>query len=361
MHPTEPATTPHQIVEPDGTVHTGRFRDPFPRVNLDQAPARTPLASLRGGRLGALERAYRGLRYKRWQYLSVVHPDFLVAAAVVDAGYLATGFAYLVDRTRNTLHQWSRLGPPGRGARVAPSSVDGISDFEAPGFGLIRMQNQSARGLRTLEIALRATAASPPLAVHCSILDSGRSPDPMVVVHPVAADRWLYTHKVFGLPAGGSVRCGRLQAEVPPGQALAGLDYNCGHRLYETTWNWAAAAGHAKDGTPIGFNLTRHRTDQAQDCALWLDGRTVPLSEARFQYDPTHRTTAPWRIRDPDGLCDLGFDPQGERSENIQLGLVVSQFHQPYGRFSGTLRDREGRGFELGDVYGVTEEHRARW
>ncbi|MBI4704871.1 MAG: DUF2804 family protein [Deltaproteobacteria bacterium] len=40
---------------------------------------------------------------------------------------------------------------------------------------------------------------------------------------------------------------------------------------------------------------------------------------------------------------------------------MVSRFHQPYGTFSGSLRAPGGERVELGDIYGVAEQHYPRW
>ena len=40
---------------------------------------------------------------------------------------------------------------------------------------------------------------------------------------------------------------------------------------------------------------------------------------------------------------------------------LFRRFNQPFGAFSGTLRDQAGNLHVLGDVFGVTEEHYARW
>jgi hypothetical protein len=172
------------------------------------------------------------------------------------------------------------------------------------------------------------------------------------------------------LRASGELRCGDIDVRVDDGHA--GLDYNRGYRPRETWWNWAAGGGYAEGGARVGFNLTAHRPwpgstqaskhdgDDAADCALWLAGRCVKIARVSFDYDP-RALSEPWRISDRDGLVDLRFLPVGERSENINFGVVVSQFHQPYGTFDGELSSPDGERHVLRDVFGVTEQHFARW
>lgn len=61
----------------------------------------------------------------------------------------------------------------------------------------------------------------------------------------------------------------------------------------------------------------------------------------------------------------LDFVPRGARQDYTHLGLVVSDFVQPYGYFNGsiTATDRSGvrRTVVLQEVFGVVENHYAMW
>jgi hypothetical protein len=369
----EPLVTPEAIVEPSGFVNTGWFKSPFRKANLQDAPIEHALSSLRKGPLRGVEAAYRRMRLKNWHYTSVASEEVFFACAIVDAGYVGTAFAYVVDRKSGVMHEWTTLLPLSRGIVIAPSSLDGLTRVEKVGWGYIELGNDSQRGVRTIDAKLEGTLGTrnkPSLRVKLEIWDWGSDPDPVVVVEQSARGRWLYTHKCYGLEAGGTVRCGPIDCTLKQGQAHAGLDWNLGYRPYETWWNWAAGGGFAEDGTRVGFNLTAHRpwderhaasseTD-ATDCGLWIGGRCIKLDRVEFSYQP-RAILQPWRIRDADGLVDLTFSPVGKRVDDVNFGVVASQFQQPYGVFRGTLRTPEGDTKQLRDVFGVTEQHFARW
>jgi hypothetical protein len=190
-----------------------------------------------------------------------------------------------------------------------------------------------------------------------------------VVVDEPVAGRWLYTHKCYALEAEGHVRAGDLGDAFARGKGLAGLDFNRGYRARETYWNWAAAAGRASDGTRVGWHPTAGRRpeevpssagEDAGDSARWLGAECVKIGAVFFDYDAKN-LMKPWRIRDAEGLVDLSFAPAGERAEDINVGLIVSRFHQPYGRFRGRLCSRTGQTFAIEDVFGVVEQHFAKW
>jgi hypothetical protein len=369
----EPLPTPEAIVEPSGYVNTGWFASPFRVANLIEAPIEHRLSVLRRGMLRGLEATYRRMRLKRWHYTSVAAPDVFFACAIVDAGYVGTAFAYVVDRRTGTMHEWTTLTPASRGIVIADNSIDGITRVEQPGFGHIELGNDSRRGIRTVDAKLEGKLGrrnKPPLRAQIEIWDWAQDPDPVVVVEESARGRWLYTHKCYGLEAGGRVRCGDIGGDIPQGEGHAGLDWNLGYRPYETWWNWAAGGGLSEDGTRVGFNLTAHRPwdgsaappaeHDATDCGLWIDGRLIKLDRVTFDYQPD-AILQPWRIRDDAGLVDLELTPIGKRSDDVNFGLVVSRFLQPYGVFRGTLRTPEGDTKRVADLFGVTEQHHARW
>jgi len=363
-------TTPERIVD-GGAVEVGRFDRPFRTANLGDAPARHLLCGLRRGPLAPVERAWRRMRLKQWHYASIATPRYFLGAVVFDAGYIGVGFAYLVDRATGEAREYSKMAPLARGVTVAANSTDGTSRFAAAGFGEISFANDGASGRRLVHISLAGDGDRPALEVDYEMIERPGEHEPMVAVAEPQPGRWVYTHKTYGLPAGGSLRCGDWEERTEPGQALAGIDWNRGFRPTETVWNWAAAAGRDQAGRVVGFTFSaplpppgrrnrHHERSGASESVVWLDGKLHDLGAVRFDYDP-RRILSPWRLHDDAGLVDLEFEPRGERVEDLDLVLVVSRFHQPYGIFRGTLRAPGGDTHRIDDVYGVVEEHFARW
>ena len=355
-------STPEAIVDPGSHVNTGLFDKPFANVNIETAPARTIFTDTIAA---PLSRLVRPLRFKRWHYISMTCERYLVAACIVDAAYLGNVFAYVVDREQNTCWEWHKTIPAALGVTISPNSLTGQSVYSARNWGSIAMINDAAAQSRTLTLDLQGDATKPSIQLICDI-EEDAAVQPVVAVQTVAPNTWSYTHKCYGLPAGATLRIGNETVEIPMGKAFAGIDYTAGYRKYETFWNWAAGGGMSTDDVVVGFSLTAHThadadTDDALDCGVWLDGRLIPIRRTRFHYD-RNDLLSPWRISDDDDIIDLTFHPENQRSQHINFGLVASQFTQPYGRFTGTIRGPEsGHTYTLDKVLGVTEQHFARW
>jgi hypothetical protein len=69
----------------------------------------------------------------------------------------------------------------------------------------------------------------------------------------------------------------------------------------------------------------------------------------------------PWRFTDDEGRLDLTFTPFKDRTARTNLGMIFSEVHQMFGRYSGRIILDDGSLLEVQDLIGFAEEHHARW
>jgi hypothetical protein len=82
---------------------------------------------------------------------------------------------------------------------------------------------------------------------------------------------------------------------------------------------------------------------------VWLAGEPHEVAPVRFTQDLR-------RIACEDG-SRLRFQAEAERSRRDSLLLFKSEYHAPFGTFSGSLPG----GIALANGLGVVEHHRALW
>lgn len=336
------------LLDATGHLRSGAYRGAPASLPLERAyaPGLGPLAAAAPGR-----RRLRGLRRKTWRWVGVFQDDLVVSAAVADLGYLGLAWAYVAEGGRLVERGWKaplaagvRVGGPG-----APSAA------LAPG-RLVSMQTVGANELTlTLELEqLRAgidlRAADPAGLDGLTVVsDTGKG-----------AGRPGGTVKRACLAAKGAVVLGDRRVVLD--RAWAFVDWTQAYFPRRMSWWWAAGAGLASDGRPVGLNLCRGVHDEpaagTHENALWLDGVPASLPAVSFLVGEGR---TPWTIRSDDGAVDLAFEPAGERREATDLVLVASRYRQPYGHFSGTLRDGAGRTVRLDRLPGVTEHHDVTW
>ncbi|MCP4805136.1 MAG: DUF2804 family protein [Proteobacteria bacterium] len=180
--------------------------------------------------------------------------------------------------------------------------------------------------------------------------------DALVVCLPVGRGRGAYSHKV-PLPVSGELRAFGRAFELDADECTAILDIHQAHYPRETWWKWATFVGRDARGRRVAVNLTRNvvKDEAIHENALWIDGRLQLLGPSAFALDEE-----PWRAGTADGTTSLEFTGQGERWEDLNLGVVVSRFRQRFGTFSGVVSGRDGP-IELTDAFGLFEDHNATW
>ncbi len=292
------------------------------------------------------------LRRKRWVYVAVCDPRFVVGVAVADLGYAANAFAYAGRIGGDGPRAWKSLAAPwaatvgrrhARWARGADALAVTLPD--GPSAGSLRGAVDVGGGV-TARFDLALTAAAAPTAVTC-VAPAGDD----------ARGRWNLTVKDNTLAAAGVVRWGSETLEV---SAPALYDVTDAYAPRRTVWHWASLAGHDREGRRVGVNLCalHNDSDRARENVAWVGGDAHPLGPVRFAFDRAAPAAAPWRITG-DGV-DLRFEPAGARVGDEDLVVVKSRFVQPYGLFHGEVRAGADV-VRLDGAPGVVEDHEALW
>lgn len=256
---------------------------------------------------------HRGTRpLKRWCYVGLFGPDLSIGAGTVHLGPVPHSFWAVWDRRAGVLDTEARLLAPGRTA-VTPASV-------AIHSGPVRLE-------------LAVTPAGEPVEV---VSPHGRS--------------YIWTRKT-PIRAGGHLAVGM---EIRPVSGLGILDESAGYHARDTGWEWSAGVGTTIDGWPVVWNLVRGIHDSAtmSERTVWVNGRPAEAPVVRFSTDLDE-------VWGADGSV-LRFEEEATWGRRENLGLVRSDYTQPFGRFEGTLPG----GVELSQqdpAFGVMERHRARW
>jgi len=324
-------TSPPTSLFDGGRPNLGRFSGPVPIVNL----TRKGLAHF---------------RLKEWHYTAITTERHFVAFALVQLGYVANVFAYVVDRMRpHRAHVVETLVPLGRGLSFASSSTSGTTRY--------------AHGRDRLDVVYRDDGFSVrvDLGIDGSRLEgafdcnagSGAS-----LLHLLPSGGLAYTHKGTLYRAIGTLRFG--DESILDREALATLDWTRSQAERVTTWKWASFVGRDTEDRLIGLNLSAEVYDDpngdSQENFLFTEGGSVALGGVRFGL-PRAPLHMPWRIESKTSSeVDLSFEPFGARAQNVRLGLLESRFVQPYGTFHGRVREHEVRG-----TFGVVEDHRSVW
>ena len=265
---------------------------------------------------------------KRWQFVGVVADEALVVAAIAHLGYMGLAFAYAVDRRTGRHRRFELKTPLALGAVVGlePGAPSRLSTPQ----GLIAYDPRNGK----LDLELWEFRAH-------AVLAGGRDFSAAWDVPGGGAHR---TVKRMGDPASGVLY---LNGETIPLAGAGLLDWSRGEPGRETDWRWSAGVGRAGDRV-IAWNLrTGFGDPKGLENAIWIDGRPQEAGAATIEPGAT------WRVEVGD--MALAFTPEGEQREDLDLGLLASRYHQPWGAYVGHFEGVPITG------YGVAEAHWARW
>lgn len=342
--PLDPAT---------GELRFGVYGAEFPTMNLDQAWIRW-----RGIKIPPpLSR----LRLKQWQHFGLVLPDLFVGLAVVDAGFLRTSWCHVVDRRAAPAPAFEhRRSGMGLDLKVARDLWDGVTRVREKGYQ-VEVHNRLGQGEHHLKLAIDERQDRPQVGGSVRCLHDLSAIQPLVVLLPVGPGRAMYSHKV-PLPLEGTLLVDGRRVEARPDESFAILDIHKAHYPRHTWWRWATFAWRDGANRALGLNLTHNVAGDQPDLnenALWLEGRVQRLGSVRFEFD-RQQVLEPWQLGTSCQSVDLRFTPQGERCENLRLGVARSVFHQLHGTFSGTVRF-DGETIVVDRAFGLCEDHDSLW
>lgn len=303
-------------------------------------------------------RPFQRFRIKRWDYYAVFTPQRFFSATIADLGYAGNIFVYTLDFATHELHEEGLVIPLGRGITLPRNSTTGESHFEDKRAKLHFSADPERRQVKVNWPAFHGGRGIQ-AEISLAYLPNHES---MTIVIPIGTRRFYYNRKINCLPAQGFIRYGDQIEELQPGESIGSLDWGRGVWEYQSFWNWASASGYLPDGRTIGLNLGCGFGDlsAATENCLVLDGKVHKLDQVRFNYDPKDYLK-PWKFTESENRLELEFQPFKERLAQTNLGIIFSEVHQMFGRYSGRVVTEGAEVVQIKDLIGFAEEHHARW
>jgi hypothetical protein len=306
-----------------------------------------------------LEKArFHRFRVKRWDYYAVFTPRRFFSATIADLGYAGNIFVYTLDFTTGELHEEGLVIPLGNGISLERNPEAGEASFRNEKVSMHFQANSNERCIKVNwpgfhnRRGIQAEISLPVPPQHES----------MNIVIPIGERRFYNNTKINCLPAQGFIQYGAEHENLRPETCIGSLDWGRGVWEYRSFWNWASASGFLPDGRTIGLNLGQGFGDlsKATENCIVLDGRIHKLGAVSFDYR-SHDYMEPWHFTDDAGRLDLTFTPFKDRTARTNLGIILSEVHQMFGRYSGRVIRDDGTPVRIRELIGFAEEHHARW
>lgn len=239
-------------------------------------------------------------------------------------------------------------------ARVPSSLGNTRARYVSGGFRL-DFHNRLDRGRIFIDVAIDARNTLPALYGHFELLHEAGAVRPLVVSLPFAKNRGMYSHKCL-MPMRGTLCIGERWIEFTQAGSFALIDDHKGYYPYVMKYDWVTGVGRSAKGF-AAFNLTDNQVrdkERYNENCLWLDGALYTLPPVVFSRPGG--VTGEWLIKDTYGMVDLVFRPAIANTLKINLLAIKTDYHGPFGPFSGTIAVSRGKKISIDGFYGMGEK-----
>ena len=323
-------------------------------------------------------------RIKEWDYYLVNDEEYALALTLSDLGYLGMLSASVLDFKEGTYTTTSELVmlPLGKFNMPEESSL-GVAEFKNK---RVHLRFESTAEKRTLYCDFHKFKGEESL--HAEVALDEIPQDTMVIVTPFAENpkAFYYNQKIDAMRAQGSFTVGprdgaepSVSHEFSPRDSFGLLDWGRGVWTYDNIWYWGLAQGwqngkgqagpDAPGAKRFGMNIGYGFGDTSAACEnmCFIDGCAVKLGRLDFGIPKVEgRENAkrladrfllkkPWHVQDEEGRLDLIFTPEIDRFDLTDVKLIVTDQHQVFGKFNGTMILDDGTPFEIRDLRGAAE------
>ena len=304
------------------------------------------------------------LRIKEWDYYLIYNDRYAVALTADDNSYMGLMSVSFIDLEKGTELTKSVIIPLTLGrVGLPPTSAYGDIKFKNHRVELAFTHEVEGRRLK-----VKFKRFKDKEDFECDLLLTEEPRDSMVIATPFPkkTTAFYYNQKIIAMRASGTVWHDRKKYKFTSGNTFGLLDWGRGVWTYDNTWYWSAAQG-VVDGHKFGFNLGYGfgDTSAASENMLFVDGVAHKLEGVTFNIpqDASGRDNylKPWTFTSSDGRLTLDFVPILDRKNKTSLGVIMSDQHQVFGRFSGEAVLDDGKKIVIKDLAGFAEKVRNKW
>ena len=301
------------------------------------------------------------LRIKEWDYYLISNGRFALALTIADNGYMGMDSVSIIELEEGweiTTSPMSLL-PLGK-LHLPEHSGKGVSEHAGKDHKL--KFTAFGDGRRVLSAHMDRFGEKGALDALIELVDEPE--DSMVIATPFSKPKhFYYNQKINCMRAKGWFTYGGQTWHFSERDSFAVLDWGRGVWTYHNTWYWGSASWQV-DGVPFGWNIGYGfgDTSAASENMLFYDGKAHKLSQVRFHIPGGEKDfLSPWRFSSDDGRFEMDFAPILDRASCTDVGIIKSDQHQVFGRFTGRAVLDDGRVIEVRDFPGFAEKVENKW
>lgn len=301
------------------------------------------------------------LRIKEWDYYLINNGHYALALTIDNNGYMNMNSISLLDFDTGLNMTVSPIQFfPGRYPKLPESSIVGNVELKAKKHHL-KFEN-NGKGKRILFAHMDKFGEEGPIDAKIELTDEPK--ESIVISTPFNKPaHFYYNQKINCMRAKGEVKYGSHVYSFNPDDSFAVLDWGRGVWTYHNTWYWGSASYKVND-VPFGWNIGYGfgDTSAASENMLFYDGKAHKISQVKFNIPNDEKDfMSPWTFTSDDGRFEMNFLPQLDRAACTNVGIIKSDQHQVFGKFTGKAVLDDGTIVKVEDFPGFAEKVENKW
>lgn len=303
------------------------------------------------------------LRIKEWDYYLIYNRDFALALTIADNSYMGLISASVINLKvgKETTKSAMMFMPMGKTNMPRTSKV-GKTMATTSKVGMCFDNNG-----RTRHIVFEYPNFENGQKLTGDITLTNEPEDSMVIATPFTKDKHFYLNqKIVGFKAMGYFKIGDKEIVFQPKETRAILDWGRGVWTYKNTWYWGCACGTLGENE-FGFNIGAGfgDTSRATENMVFFNGKAHKLDVVTFNIPLNEKQkenyVGTWTLGSNDGRFNMKFRPIIDRHANMNLGILSSNQHQVFGKFSGFVVLDDGTKIHIKNFLGFVEKVKNKW
>ncbi|KZX86221.1 hypothetical protein A3715_16600 [Oleiphilus sp. HI0009] len=340
-----------KIINDQGQVELGHFSEPVNQLNGQDFDYRTVM----GKPAGSLRQHFA---YKQFQYFGAIGKDLIFGCAFADIRYIGACFAYVFRPSDKKMLTWQFKSPLAAGLNMACRTDNDQSTFKSGKNHASQVYALNENGERRKHLGI---SFGNELNIE-AWMHEPKDYQTQSVCTPCAVNGWVYAQKTASLPVLGTLKCELGEFDLSELDCYGHHDFSAGYMRRDTFWNWACFSLPPTNSRPaLGLNISWgvNESGFSENC-IWIGTRCIALPQTQFFYDRDNKM-GQWKIQSSDGSINLNFDAEGKHSEELNLFVLATDFHQIFGKFNGTIEIVGEPTITIENVWGFVEHQFSRW
>ena len=299
-------------------------------------------------------------RIKEWDYYIAVNENHAFSVTVADNGYIGFVSASILDWESGKNVTTAVMTPFPLGKFHMPETSEKGDVMFANKRVFMEFSHKDAD--RLLEVDFDRFEGDSRLSGSI-LLHQDISADTMAIATPFKENpkAFYYNHKINCMRAEGEITLGDKTYSFTPDSSFGTLDWGRGVWTYSNTWYWGSGSGLV-DGNLFGFNIGYGFSDRssASENMIFFNGKAHKFEDIEFII-PSDSFQKPWKFTSSDKRFEMDFVPILDRFDDTNIGIIQSNQHQVFGRFTGVAVLDDGTKVEVKDFLGFAEKVMNRW